>query len=981
MTSAYSNSSRALAFLSETSEDAIAALKGLVGGVGSAKYLDTSEDTLATIAVQIDSSRDEDRIVALTRIVAMISKGRDASQFLPAVLKLTSCSNLDVRKLVYIVLLRYANLNPDLTLLSINSFQRDLSDPSPLIRAMALRVLSSIKVSMVAPIVFMAVAKATRDPNLYVRKIAALAIPKCFQIDRSQLDTLLESLSTLLSDRSPYVLGAALSAYQQVCPDRWDLLHQQFRKICHAIADMDEWGQISSLQVLSRYARANFAKPRSDNQSAAASSEKVEIPEMAMNAATRDQASRASKQPEGNNGTQDLEDFLASDAAPSVIAAAPRSATSSSLRPSQSNYKSSATAETRMDRDLELLLFKSQALLHSQNAAVVMAALRITFYLGPQTQRHLVARPLLRILHDSTDTSYVVLRNVATIARRDPRIFAPYVTSFFLGASHQESLVVSKLKLDILVTVCTKANLGLVLPELATHIRSPQDAIAVHAVTCIGRLAGSTKLNARSKCLTALLNLLKKRKTGASVSGAVIARAVLVVKNLISDSDAPDLDGSNATATTNKTAAIVYRLAALLFGTVLKADSDGTNKSKKKTPKPKVLGKGAILHPGARASILWLLGQHARRTISITTSSGQKATKTLAELVLPDVLRRCAVNFVHEAPGVKLQILTVSSKTFAFLPTVLTGTGVFGDALDGQGRAEQLMATVTKLHFYLLKLARDSIQDAIARAARSVGETSSEDDADLKGVRLRREQVIHVLFEGKTSSFHPDTAKPDVEPTVSPETSTPTQSTTSRKEVEIGTLSLILDGKLIKGWLSTQLPDWTDTPTSPSLREPPQVTAPSHPSLTQTSLAGLKSFSSSDFASWAAGPVTLTPTTAAGSSLTPPATRSASRSGNLTPVDLEASTQQQQKYKDLDSFLDESDSEDDEQELDAVAPEDDDYMASNQEWGVQDDGDYDEEDDEEDDDDDDDADAGDDDDDDDEGEEEDADEETSSDEA
>ncbi len=217
MSAAYSNSSRALAFLSETSEDAIAALKGLVGGVGSAKYLDTSEDKLSTIATQIDSSRDEDRIAALTRIVAMVSKGRDASSFLPAVLKLTSSSNLDVRKLVYIVLLRYANSNPDLTLLSINSFQRDLSDPSPLIRAMALRVLSSIKVAMVAPIVIMAVTKASRDPNLYVRKIAAVAIPKCYQIDRSQINTLHDVLRTLLSDRSPFVLGAALSAFQRMC--------------------------------------------------------------------------------------------------------------------------------------------------------------------------------------------------------------------------------------------------------------------------------------------------------------------------------------------------------------------------------------------------------------------------------------------------------------------------------------------------------------------------------------------------------------------------------------------------------------------------------------------------------------------------------------------------------------------------------------------------------------------------------------------
>jgi AP-3 complex subunit beta len=47
---------------------------------------------------------------------------------------------------VYVYLLHYADQEPDLALLSINSFQKDLHDSNMLIRAMALRVLSSIKV-------------------------------------------------------------------------------------------------------------------------------------------------------------------------------------------------------------------------------------------------------------------------------------------------------------------------------------------------------------------------------------------------------------------------------------------------------------------------------------------------------------------------------------------------------------------------------------------------------------------------------------------------------------------------------------------------------------------------------------------------------------------------------------------------------------------------------------------------------------------
>ncbi|SPO26749.1 related to Beta3 protein (Ruby) [Ustilago trichophora] len=934
MSAAYSNSSRALAFLSETSEDAIAALKGLVGGVGSAKYLDTSEDKLSTIATQIDSSRDEDRIAALTRIVAMVSKGRDASSFLPAVLKLTSSSNLDVRKLVYIVLLRYANNNPDLTLLSINSFQRDLSDPSPLIRAMALRVLSSIKVAMVAPIVIMAVTKASRDPNLYVRKIAALAIPKCYQIDRSQLGPLQEVLSTLLSDRSPFVLGAALSAFQRMCPSNWDLIHQNYRKICHALSDMDEWGQIVALQVLSRYARANLARPKLKNEVAVDSS----VP-----SAPKTQPSSAVRTPEPETTTttqqvtpsnkkdvDGLEAFLSSDAASSIKPAI-RSKSTTTGTDSPATPSSFSRSPSDLDRDLELLLTKSQPLLHSRNPAVVLAVARLILYLAPASDHAMLTRPLVRLLRSISDISYLVLLNILAIARQKSHLFAPYITSFLLGASHEEPIFVSLLKLDVLVVVCNTGNLDLVLTEVGGHMRSADAGIAAHAVSCLGELALRKDLDASSRCLAMLLDLLRKRKSGPRVHDSTIARAVLVIKNLLQL--AQEIVAGEDETDSRRTSAIVYRLAALLFGTVPKSTSSSVADKSKRKPKHKVIGKGAILHPSARASILYLLGQHARQSISISsfpsTPTNSQDTRTLAELVVPDVLRRCALNFTQESSCVKLQILSTSAKAFAFLPTVLVPTP--GMEEGQEGKAERLMASVTVLHFYLLKLGRydadfdvrdrarflkgltgpltgrkaksiegeegvegksvDSIQKAIERAARTIGESASEDDADLKGVRLRREQVIHVLFEGKTIPNTVDTAAFDK------------NSLTSTTSI--------------------------DDPTDSLGDEPPAISATTSSTLQNTSLSNLKSFSSADFATTSttssSSPIILTPGTARGAAT--PNSR-----GSSTPIELETSTptaHAQGKYKDLDSFLDESDNEEEDEELDDSAPEDDEFAANN----------------------------------------------------
>lgn len=54
-------------------------------------------------------------------------------------------------------------------------------DPNQLIRASALRVLSSIRVPIIVPIMMLAIKEAASDMSPYVRKTAAHAIPKLYR--------------------------------------------------------------------------------------------------------------------------------------------------------------------------------------------------------------------------------------------------------------------------------------------------------------------------------------------------------------------------------------------------------------------------------------------------------------------------------------------------------------------------------------------------------------------------------------------------------------------------------------------------------------------------------------------------------------------------------------------------------------------------------------------------------------------------------
>ena len=259
-------SSRALIYFSERVEDAAEAVKGLIGGSGSSKYLDTSDEKTSVIRSQLESDRDDLRLEGLRTIIALISKGRDASLYFPSVLKLTSNANLEIRKLVYIIVRRYAKRLPDVALLGINSFQRDLLDRSEVVRAMALRVLSGLRLALVASVVEVAIAKCVKDASFFVRKGAALAIIKCHALSSETRPALKVHLATLLNDRHPAVLSTSLVAYAAICPLDFALLHAHYRKLCHALSDMDEWGQRTAIEVLGMYAKHCFAAPSSSEK-------------------------------------------------------------------------------------------------------------------------------------------------------------------------------------------------------------------------------------------------------------------------------------------------------------------------------------------------------------------------------------------------------------------------------------------------------------------------------------------------------------------------------------------------------------------------------------------------------------------------------------------------------------------------------------------------------------------------------------------
>ena len=57
------------------------------------------------------------------------------------------------------------------------------------------------------------------------------------------------------------VAGSAIQAFEEVCPERIDLIHRNYRKLCSLLVDVEEWGQVVIINMLTRYSRTQFLNP------------------------------------------------------------------------------------------------------------------------------------------------------------------------------------------------------------------------------------------------------------------------------------------------------------------------------------------------------------------------------------------------------------------------------------------------------------------------------------------------------------------------------------------------------------------------------------------------------------------------------------------------------------------------------------------------------------------------------------------------
>lgn len=215
------------------------------------------------LRMELHSTDRNIKVDAVKKVIASMTVGKDVSMLFTDVLNCVQTGNIELKKLVYLYLINYAKSQPELTLLAVNTFVKDASDPNPLIRALAVRTMGCIRVDRITEYLCEPLSRALRDDDPYVRKTAAVCVAKLYDIAPKLVQErgFLNTLHDLMSDSNPSVVANGVAALSEIAEtsgrDVMKISVSVLQKLLAALNECTEWGQVFILDSLAKYTPAD----------------------------------------------------------------------------------------------------------------------------------------------------------------------------------------------------------------------------------------------------------------------------------------------------------------------------------------------------------------------------------------------------------------------------------------------------------------------------------------------------------------------------------------------------------------------------------------------------------------------------------------------------------------------------------------------------------------------------------------------------
>ena len=209
---------------------------------------------LKNINVEKDAKRKRDII---KKVIAYMTLGIDVSRLFTEMMMAIETKDLVVKKMVYFYLCNYAHGNPDLALMCVNTLQRDCSSSDPMVRGLALRSLTSLRLPSMVEYISEPLRKALTDISAYVRKTGVMGILKLYHLSPEMVknSNMIDLLYDMIQDVDTSVVYNCVLVLNEILAEEGGMainqaiIHHMLKKV----NEFNEWGLIEVLKLTSKY--------------------------------------------------------------------------------------------------------------------------------------------------------------------------------------------------------------------------------------------------------------------------------------------------------------------------------------------------------------------------------------------------------------------------------------------------------------------------------------------------------------------------------------------------------------------------------------------------------------------------------------------------------------------------------------------------------------------------------------------------------
>eukprot|EP00946_MAST-07B_sp_MAST-7B-sp1_P002137 g2137.t1 len=216
---------------------------------------------LGKITVQRDKRKMRE---VVKKVIAYMTLGIDVTRVFDQMVMACHTTDLVIKKMVYLYLTHYAAANPELAILGINTLCKDSRDADPMVRGLAIRSLTSLRLPSVVEYVMEPIRKGLMDNSSYVRKAAVMGILKVYHLSPGliQDSDFVNQLYNMVRDADAKVVTNCLVVLNEIMQEEGGVAINKklITYLLNRINDFDEWGQTIVLDLVPKYT------PRTDEE-------------------------------------------------------------------------------------------------------------------------------------------------------------------------------------------------------------------------------------------------------------------------------------------------------------------------------------------------------------------------------------------------------------------------------------------------------------------------------------------------------------------------------------------------------------------------------------------------------------------------------------------------------------------------------------------------------------------------------------------